>query len=898
MTKNMKAISDPKHLLLLSFGLPFMIMSIIYIAMGVYPFGKETLLTIDLAQQYVDFFSYYRHTLLNEPQALFYSFSKGIGGDMVGLWSYYLNSPFNLLVLLFPQRLLPLAVTLLIAIKIACSGLSFSYLLIKKFNGNNLLVPIFSLSYALMSFTIVNQLHVMWLDSIIFLPLIILGMEKIIDGEKGHFYSIFLGIALFSQYYLTYMICLFLIIYLPFSLAKQQHTQNLDKREKLMFYRNRIWKFVTYSLLGGGIAAFSLVPNFASLLVGKASHASNLLEWQFKYPFPEMLSKLYIGAFDFDQLPSGLPNIFIGSIALISFLYYFINGRFSIHERVVTLLITMLFLFSMNIDILNKVWHAFQNPAWYPYRFSFIFCFFLILNGFRNLNQSKAMPLWFACIILIAQTASAFYVMEKDFSFLEPLQVLATVLFLVIILVLFLLRETNYPWLPYALLIVSLTEMTANATINLVRLGYVDMAPFNDYQVVLNDMLQEIRPSEDEFYRIEKTFQRSKNDSFQANYPSASHFSSTFESQVPELFGKLGFPESSFVISYSTGTLFTDAFFGIRYYAEDIEMPSAFTDNSENYNIRPNAYRPDLIHYSSHDEIFRTKIFENPNAFSLGFAVPETIESINLASDEPIANQEKILRVLARDQSNLPFFTTENIDSIITQNIATSDKNEINKTYTKADPAKPAYIDLQFNTRFEDPYYMVIDSRIDEDNSTFELNNVAFPYYKSYRTDQVFNIASGSINQNVQFSIGLKEDLLTIRDLNLYRLNLDNFTNVMNEMKKNQMEITSFSQTNITGTIEADDESEVLMFTIPFSKGWRVKMDGKEVPTFEVLDSLLAVNVPPGKHAVQLIYRTPYLILGITISILSFLSLLLLNKKKILKKAFRLETLNKKNARS
>ena len=124
-----------KQLLLISFALPFTIMLIIYIAMGVYPFGKETLLTIDLAQQYVDFFSYYRHTLLHEPQALFYSFAKGIGGEMVGLWSYYLNSPFNLLMLLMPQRFLPVGIMLLMLIKIASSGLSFAYLLIKNSRG-------------------------------------------------------------------------------------------------------------------------------------------------------------------------------------------------------------------------------------------------------------------------------------------------------------------------------------------------------------------------------------------------------------------------------------------------------------------------------------------------------------------------------------------------------------------------------------------------------------------------------------------------------------------------------------------------------------------------------------------------------------------------------------------
>ena len=869
-----------KQLLLISFALPFSIMLIIYIAMGVYPFGKETLLTIDLAQQYVDFFSYYRHTLLHEPQALFYSFAKGIGGEMVGLWSYYLNSPFNLLMLLMPQRFLPVGIMLLMLIKIASSGLSFAYLLIKKFEGSNLLVPLFSLSYALMGYTIVNQLHVMWLDSLVFLPLIVLGLENIISGKKGYFYSIMLALALFSQYYLTYMICLFLVLYFFFALAKQNLTKDYSKKQKWAFFGNRFLKFAGYSLLGGGMAAFSLIPNFVSLLGGKAAHTSQILDWKFKYSFPDILSKTYLGAFDFDQLPSGLPNIFIGTIALVSFLYYFFNRQFHWKERATAFIITGIFIISMNVDILNKVWHAFQNPAWYPYRFSFVVCFFFILNGFRSLNKSKAIPLWFAVTLLVLQTASALYVLEQDFSFLEPIQVLVTTLLLVLVLVLLLLKDMKYRWLPYTLVTIAVVEMSANATIDLARLGYVDMAPFNNYQTVLDDFIEPIRPQENEFYRIEKTFQRSKNDSFQANYPSASHFSSTFETEVPTLFGRLGFPESSFVISYSTGTLFTDAFFGIKYYGDNNVMSEEFTKDSENYHIRPNAFRPDLVHYQKINETFRTSVYENTNAFSLGFTAPNKMKSVVLVDDEPIANQEKILRALSRNTFAEPFYLVENIQTVVTQNISPNENAALNKTYTKADKDKPAYIDFQFLTKSDAPYYMVVDSRIDEDNTHFRLNGESFPYYKSYRTDQVFNLASGTANQSVEFSFELLEEMLTIRDLNLYRFNLTQFNSLMNEMANRQMVIDSFSQTKIDGRITVTDNTDIFMLSIPYSEGWTIEIDGKAVDTFPVLDGLLATDITSGEHRITLSYRTPYLTIGIFTSLFSACILYLIDKKK------------------
>lgn len=114
MLKRFTTLSPQKNMLFLSFLLPLFVMMVIYATMGVYPFGNSTLLTVDLGQQYVDFFSYYRTTLLSDPSALFFSFTKSFGGEMLGLWAYYLMSPFNLIFLLFPQSQLPLAVTILI----------------------------------------------------------------------------------------------------------------------------------------------------------------------------------------------------------------------------------------------------------------------------------------------------------------------------------------------------------------------------------------------------------------------------------------------------------------------------------------------------------------------------------------------------------------------------------------------------------------------------------------------------------------------------------------------------------------------------------------------------------------------------------------------------------------
>jgi len=252
-------------------------------------------------------------------------------------------------------------------------------MVIKKFNGTDLLVPLFSLSYALMGYTIVYQLNLMWLDGIIFLPLIAYGLEKLMTEKRGWIYSVFLGLALFSNYYIGYMICFFLPFFFIARLLSNNHLAARKSKEFLKL----AGLFMLHSLIAAGLAAFLLLPTFFTLLESKAGYMSNDFQFKWAYPMQEILSKLVIGAFNFDQMPSGLPSVFVGTTALVSFICYFFNNRFSISERLYAGLLTAFLLVSMNLEALNKVWHAFQFPVWFPYRFAFLFGFFVILTGYR-----------------------------------------------------------------------------------------------------------------------------------------------------------------------------------------------------------------------------------------------------------------------------------------------------------------------------------------------------------------------------------------------------------------------------------------------------------------------------------------------------------------------------------
>ena len=139
------------------------------------------MLTVDLGQQYIDFFSQFKDTLLNHPTKFFYSFEKGFGGEMVGLWAYYLMSPFNLILLFFNEGNFDIAVTLLTYLKLLSASLTFMLFSRHVYKLETPISISFSLAYALMSYVIVYLLNIMWLDGLVFLPLIALGLHTIVE---------------------------------------------------------------------------------------------------------------------------------------------------------------------------------------------------------------------------------------------------------------------------------------------------------------------------------------------------------------------------------------------------------------------------------------------------------------------------------------------------------------------------------------------------------------------------------------------------------------------------------------------------------------------------------------------------------------------------------------------
>ena len=856
----MEKTMTKKRYYTLSILIPAVMILAIFLLFTITPFGNRTWLTIDLGQQYVDFFSYYQDTLLHHPEQFFYSFSKSIGGEMVSLWAYYLLSPFNLLFLLIPRSSIAMGVTLLIFLKLFSCTVSFAVLLDVKFKQRNWTTLLFALSYGFMSYLSANQFNVMWLDALIGLPLIILGVDALLQKRNPLYYVLPLSLTILSNYYTGYMICLFLGLYFPYAYLMINDSFSWKN------FIKQFGRFIFYSLLAVGLIMVILLPTFYSLLGSKGT--ATTIAWSLKSEYNPLLmvSKLFIGSFDFHEMQKGYPNIFVGSLALFSFLCYFKEKKISLSQRLYALFITVIILISFNIEMFDKLWHAGQLPNWYSYRFSFLFSFWMVFLGYQWTLKKTAVGIreTFVCFFLVLAASIGFILFPQDY--LQGWQIaLGFGLSMGILYGLILIgrgKRTHQKFLISFVVI----ELLLNSIITLSRLGYVMNSEFTAYQSSLQNWSTVLRPAENEFYRSEKTMLRSKNDSLQVPTYGVSHFSSTFENETEKFFDAIGVRQGTAYVNYSNGTLLTDALLGIK---------NTFIETTDaTYNER--WERKDLEDFSTIASFDEGHIVTNPNTLSIAYPMKAILKSMKVPTNHPITMQNQLANALSGTTSPKNIFTRVSYETTF-ENISGSPV--VYQRIQLKDNTQVGTITLTFTPETDDPIYLELAGTMGEEDLEMTLNGEPYAFYPVQSKPVLLSVAKNQKDQPQTLRITVKDEGFEFSKLNLYSLNTSLLNERLEQTKAQELKLETFSATHFSGTMDVFEDSTVLT-TIPYSTGWKVWVDGQEVETYKILDSLLGYTISKGTHRIEYRYTTPFLLEGSLVSLASLLLLSLILYKR------------------
>ena len=296
---------------------------------------------------------------------------------MAGNIGYYLLSPLNFIVFLFPASKINLAVYLIILIKLGLMSGTFTWLVLKWFNFNCNAYPIFlGIAYGLSGYSIAYAGNVMWLDGLVLLPLVSYALIRGIKINKWLTYSILLACTIIFNYYIGYMVCIFLVmLFLAYAI------NNFENR------RNFIHQFVGFaisSVISGLISAVVILPTFLNLSSNKLSQSDFNSNFEMKTLISggKAVSRLFIGDTYNDWLP-----VFVGTLAMIVFILYFIDAHNSIKERIINLVIGIFFVLSITVPKIYLFWHGGQQTIAYPYRFGFIIIFWILLLAARELSN-------------------------------------------------------------------------------------------------------------------------------------------------------------------------------------------------------------------------------------------------------------------------------------------------------------------------------------------------------------------------------------------------------------------------------------------------------------------------------------------------------------------------------
>lgn len=803
-----------------AFGLPFFICVIICIGNGVYPFGDNCILHIDMYHQYCPFFTEFLNKL-QSGGSLQYSWNLGLGSDFVSLYAYYLASPLNFLILLCPKSHVIEFMTLLIILKISASGLTF-FLYIRhhyKFVGKdgrmhkNQVIPaiVFSTAYALSGFVAAYSWDIMWMDCIALFPLIMIGLERLVQEKKAGLYYITLALCIFCNYYISIMICIFLV----FAFVLLFFSQKKGKGGAVL-------RFGWYSLLAGASSAILLLPEIAVLSVSGSAEGGFPKTAEFYF---NILAELGRGAAVTSVYTGNdhWPNLYAGAFSLFLVWIYVLNRRISWKEKVPRIAMLAFFLVSFAENQLDYIWHGMHFPQALPGRQSFLYSFVLLSMGFAAVRKRKGTKIWHIAVAAIVSMMllllSGWY---GDETVTEPVSLVITALFICVYAVTFVLTKITGKKKRLAFAQFAVFVAVAELAINMAATGFgtTSRVAYTEKQTDYENLLKTAKEDNEEtgsgFYRVEDTERKTKNDDSLYGYASATIFSSLMNLDVSHLFQSLFMEGGKNFYCYNGATPLSSSLFSVKYMLSDSALEES-------------PYRT-LIGGSGSSFLYR-----NNYSLPLGFVMDEqAIANWTSSTADRMASLNSLTSALGAEGQMLYPAT------------CVTDANAGDTT-----------IDIA-----EDGYYYADYVSCTSDTLTVNRSDGWTKQYS--KTSHRYLIELGECKAGDEIHI-LNSNMESI-EFQVYQLNEKVVQQAFDTLNAQTMQLTDMTDRKIEGKIQVQNAGRLIL-SVPADEGWTLYVDGKETEIEPLADALVGVHLEKGSYTIKLCYTTPGLKVGAGISL-------------------------------
>lgn len=838
--------------------------AVIYVIFSVFPFGSITVMRMDLYHQYGPLFAELYDRIV-EHKSLLYSWITGGGSSFLGNYLNYLSSPLSFLIFLFDKEDISYAITFIVAFKCILSATSFSYYLKKSFNKDNYFLSAFGILYAFSAYFLAYYWNVMWLDAMIMLPLIALGIEKIFKTGDIKLYTVSLVILFFANYYMGYMCCIFAVLYFFVCFintysndGKLNENAVYEKKYSTKALMNNVFinrgvKFAFASIIAALICAITLVPVF--MILKNSSATSGTFPQTFKSYFDLLdLITSHFALLETTIRSSGdnvLPNIYTGILTFILLPLFLVNNKIKLKEKATYVILIIFFVFCFNNNCAEYIWHAFHFPNDLPYRYSYMYSFIIAVMGYKTILNFKGIK-----VKDIAYTGLAiisFVIVCQKFltNKMTNSTIYATIIFVALWCgFLFLLKNKNAQKKTVSFVLVTfiLCETIISSIVGLPL--NQDNKNYKENYKTYTDAINYIDNKDSGFYRTELCYLNTRMDPAYYGYNGISVFSSMAYESYSQLQSSLGMQSNKVnSYTYNTQTPVYNMMFNIKYLIQ--------TDVS----LAPSSNLYKKIHTTSDK---KSNVYESKYNLPIAYCVNSKIDDWVTDEGNPFEIQSDFVK-LATGYSNV--FKPVKYNSTDFDAVSGDDVTE-NGTYwlEKSDSSSNYGTEtVSLSPTIDGNLYLYVKS---SDLKTITVNSEKVSDITQSMED-AYILDIGYHNKGDEVLVSLDactmESESTSFDFYCYTADDTVVKNMYNSLAGNSLNVESYSDTTIKGTVNAK-ENCYLYSSIPYDDGWSVYVDGKKAETFEIGGTLLAIELTPGQHKIEYKYFPVGFLYGIIIS--------------------------------
>lgn len=832
---------------LLSFLIPLLIAGGCYYALGIYWGSPRSVMASDSFFQFSNFHASFNN-VLHGKQNILYTWNASLGLNYLSFISYYLGGLFTPVVFFFDNQNIPNALYLLTLLKIGSSGLTFYSFVRNRFSLNQEIQIALSVAYALMGFAMAHSELIMWFDAFIFLPLVILGIHRLLDEEKCSLLFVSYLLLFISNFYFGFMIGVFSFLYF---LAQLFICESMKKQWIFSYFRTSILAIIS-SMIMILPMFFDLQENGEKLSKMERIFTEDVNAWS-------LILKNFVGAYDTTKYHSH-PFIYIGLLPLVFALFFFISKQISWREKMAYGIMILFLGASFYLECLNLFWQGFHSPNMFLFRYSFLFSFSLITLAARGLcvlQKEEFSRLFGVFLSLFFSFGVAFFYNENRVKFIGLKEFIWTYFFLIVYLlfICFVLfwQKQKIRFIFWIFLLVMPLEALVNTYGEFEGISrdwvYSFSSLYNRPYPEIKKLVEAANKNEKtKRFRLENLVPVSANDSLNYGYSGINFFSSIRNRHSSKFLDELGYKSegTNLNIRYDNNTLLMDSLMGVKY---NIDKGHSLDKYGFIEQMQTNNYQ----------------LYKNLNALPLGLKTSSRIYLISNLPTDNLYNQCCLFNTLAG--VNEPYFSFVEVEIENKHNVDLTDNGD-KITYQEITANVSKVVDYKVRipakTQAYFSFFATNEDEIESSTATVSVNGVTHTSEIGI-TGQYYNLGYYEKDQELKFKLSMYgSKTVTVLKPRVLLLNTKNFENTVHKLKAQGVEFKGNGR-KIIGNTKVIGDEKILYTTIPYDKGWRAYVNGKEVKITSAQDAFVTLPLVKGKNKIELVFFPQGLKAGISL---------------------------------